>query len=51
EDEIKQELNKIITDEGISGKQEFGKLMKAATAALRGKADGKLISQIAKELL
>jgi uncharacterized protein len=36
---------------GASSPQDMGKVMGAATKALAGKADGKLISTLVKELL
>jgi uncharacterized protein len=51
EDEIKAELTKIIEQVGAKGPQDMGKVMGAATKALAGKADGKLISELVKKLL
>jgi len=51
EDEVKAELTKIIGQVGASGPQDMGKVMGVATKALAGKADGKLISTLVKELL
>jgi len=51
EEEVRTALKGIIEEEGISGQKEFGKLMKGATAKLKGKADGRIINQIARELL
>jgi uncharacterized protein len=51
EEEVKTELSKIITQVGASGPQDMGKVMGAATKALAGKADGKMISMLVKELL
>lgn len=51
EDEIKNELEKIIAQVGASGPQDMGKVMGAATKALAGKADGKTISTLVKSLL
>lgn len=50
-DELKDELTKIIRESGASGPQDMGKVMGIATKKLAGKADGKLISAIVKELL
>ena len=51
EEEVRAALKGIIEEEGISDQKGFGLLMKAATAKLKGKADGRLINQIARELL
>jgi uncharacterized protein YqeY len=50
-DEIEIELRKIIQQTGAAGPQDMGKVMGAATKALAGKADGKTISEIVKQLL
>jgi uncharacterized protein YqeY len=41
----------IIADLGVSGPAAMGKVIPVAMSALAGKADGKLISQLVKELL
>jgi uncharacterized protein len=51
EEEVKSEVAKIIAQVGASSPQDMGKVMGAATKALAGKADGKLISTLVKELL
>jgi uncharacterized protein YqeY len=50
-DEIKAELQKIIAQVGATSAADMGKVMGAATKALSGKADGKAISAIVRELL
>ena len=50
-DELKAELSKIIADVGASSPADMGKVMGAATKQLAGKADGKTISALVKELL
>lgn len=50
-DEIADEVRKIVTQVGAKGPQDMGKVMGAATKALAGKADGKTISEIVKQLL
>ena len=50
-EEITQALKEIIAETGASSQKDFGKVMSAATSKLAGKADGKIISQRAKELL
>ncbi|HEY6977552.1 MAG TPA: GatB/YqeY domain-containing protein [Chitinophagaceae bacterium] len=51
ESELKDELRKIITETGASSPADMGKVMSVAAKQLAGKADGKTISVIAKELL
>lgn len=51
EAELKSELEKIIAQAGASGPQDMGKVMGMATKALAGKADGKSISAMVKNLL
>lgn len=50
-DELKTELTKIISSVNASSPADLGKVMGAATKQLAGKADGKAISAIVKELL
>ena len=50
-DELKDILAKIIADTGASSPADIGKVMGAATRQLAGKADGKTISTLVKELL
>jgi uncharacterized protein len=50
-DELKTILQKIITETGASSPADMGKVMGAATKQLAGKADGKSISTMVKELL
>lgn len=51
EAEIKSEVEKIVASVGASSPADMGKVMGAATKALAGKADGKVVSTIVKELL
>lgn len=51
EEELKAEVAKIITAVGASSPADMGKVMGTATKQLAGKADGKAISAIVKELL
>ena len=50
-DEIKAELQTIIASVGASSPADMGKVMGVATRQLAGKADGKTISALVKELL
>jgi uncharacterized protein len=51
EEEVTEELKKIIEQVGAKGPQDMGKVMGTATKQLAGKADGKLISEVVKKLL
>lgn len=51
EDEIKTELQKIISQVGASSPADMGKVMGAASKSFAGKADNKIVSQLVKELL
>lgn len=51
EDELRAELEKIIAETGATSPKEMGKVMGVATKALAGKADGKAISSMVKQLL
>ncbi|MEO6489573.1 MAG: GatB/YqeY domain-containing protein [Ferruginibacter sp.] len=50
-EEIRESLKKIIADTGATSAADMGKVMGAASKQLAGKADGKTISTIVKELL
>ena len=51
EEDVKAAVQAIITELGVSGPQDLGKVMGLATKQLAGQADGKIISAIAKSLL
>ena len=51
EEELKIELQKIISQVDAKGPQDLGKVMGIATKQLAGKADGKIISEMVKKLL
>jgi uncharacterized protein YqeY len=50
-EDIEAAVRKAITDIGAKGPQDMGKVMKPALAALAGKADGKVVSELVKKLL
>jgi uncharacterized protein YqeY len=50
-DEVRAAVAKIIADTGASSPADMGKVMGVATKQLAGKADGKTISALVKELL
>lgn len=51
EEEIRTELQKIISETGASSVKDMGKVMGAAQKAFAGRADNKIVSTIVKELL
>ncbi|NUM50423.1 MAG: GatB/YqeY domain-containing protein [Flavobacteriales bacterium] len=51
EDEIKNAVQQIITQTGAASAADFGKVMGIAAKQLGGKADGKIISAVVKQLL
>lgn len=50
-EELQIEIKKIIAETGAASTADMGKVMGAATKKLSGKADGKTISAVVKELL
>lgn len=50
-DDLKAKISEIISQTGASGMKDMGKVMGMASKALAGKADGKSISAVVKELL
>ena len=51
EDEIKAEVKAAIAATGASGPQDMGKVMGMLTSKLAGKADGKVVAGLVKEML
>lgn len=51
EEEIKEAVKAIIAETGATSMKEMGKVMGVASKQLAGKADGRVISGIVKELL
>lgn len=51
EEEIKSAIKEIISSVGASAPADMGKVMGVASKQLAGKADGKTISQVVKDLL
>ena len=51
EDEITAEVKSIIEQTGASSMKDMGKVMGMASKKLAGKADGKIISGIVKQML
>ena len=50
-EELRAAVEKIIAETGASSPADMGKVMGSATKQLAGKADGKAISALVKELL
>ena len=51
QEELRSALQKIISETGASSPGDLGKVMGLASKQLAGKADGKTISSLVKELL
>lgn len=51
EEEIKTILQGVLAEAGASSAADFGRMMPLAMKALAGKADGKIISAVLKQLL
>jgi len=51
EEEIENEVNKVIDETGAEGMKDMGKVMGIVTKKLMGKADGKTISTIVRNNL
>ncbi|MGQ9858897.1 MAG: GatB/YqeY domain-containing protein [Thermodesulfobacteriota bacterium] len=50
-EEIREEIAAVIRELQVEGPKSLGLVMKASMERLKGKADGRLVNQIAKELL
>lgn len=51
EEEVAAIIRNLISQSGATGMQDMGKVMGLATKTLAGQADGKLISELVKQLL
>lgn len=51
EAELKEAVGRIIAEVGAAGPQDLGKVMGVASKQLAGKADGKAVAAVVKELL
>lgn len=51
EDEIRAAIEAFVAEQGLSGPQGIGPVMKAMLAKFGGNADGKTINQIARQVL
>lgn len=50
-DEVRAIVKKAAAEAGASGAKDMGKLMKAVMPLVKGKADGKLVNDMVKEVL
>ncbi|WKZ32686.1 MAG: GatB/YqeY domain-containing protein [Thermodesulfobacteriota bacterium] len=50
-DEVRDIIKKAAQETGAAGPRDMGKLMKAVMPLVKGKADGKLVNDIVKEVL
>lgn len=51
ESELRELARQVITEVGASGPKDMGKVMGPLVSRTKGKADGKLVNQVVKELL
>lgn len=51
EDEVREIVSQIISETGAEGMKDMGKVMGAAKAKIGSRAEGRVINEIAKELL
>ncbi|MEN6460086.1 MAG: GatB/YqeY domain-containing protein [Syntrophomonas sp.] len=51
EEEIRSVIRDAIQETGVQGSHDMGKLMKSLMPKLKGRADGKQINQLVKEML
>ncbi len=51
EEEIKKEIQSVVEATGAKDIKDMGKVIGAAMAKLKGRADGGTVSRLAKELL
>ena len=51
EEEIRAAIEELVAAEGLSGPQAIGPIMKAMIARFGGAADGRMINQIARDVL
>lgn len=49
--EIEQALQNVIAELGATGPQQLGAVMREAMSRLKGQADGRLVNQLAREML
>jgi len=50
-EEISKAVEEVVTKQKPQGMKDFGKIMKVMTERLKGKAEGKMISEVVREIL
>ena len=50
-EEIEVQARKVVAEVGASDPRDIGKVMKPLMACLKGRADGRLVNQVVRELL
>ena len=50
-DQVVEVVQQIVTELGATGPTQLGPVMRRAMAQLRGKADGRLVNEVAQEIL
>lgn len=50
-EEIKKVVKKVVEETGATGMQEMGKVMKVVMAELKGRADGRTVQEMVKQVL
>lgn len=51
EEEIEAVIKEVITDTGATSMKDMGKIMASAMPKLKGRADGKIVNQIVRNIL
>lgn len=51
EDELRQIVRRAIADTGVSSMREMGAIMQAVMPQVRGRADGKAVNSLVREML
>ena len=51
EAEVRDIIKKAVAETGATGQKDMGKLMKVVMPQVKGKADGKMVNDIVKEIL
>ena len=51
ETEVRDIIKKAVAETGAQGQKDMGKLMKVVMPQVKGKADGKIVNDIVKEVL
>lgn len=51
EEEIREHIRSVIRELGAEGLKDLGSVMKSAMVGLKGRAEGRLVQQLAREIL